>query len=297
MRVGILGNANKPVIGAVTGELVGYLRRNGISFVVEDELAKLYGEDAHSAPLLKTEMCPRGDLPDRCDFLITLGGDGTMLSAAHVVGSRGVPILGVNLGKLGFLAEVPVEDLYPCLDEIRAGKYLLEERMVLEARNTHDDSCYSSLNEVVVDRGISPRVIQLETLVNDQYLVTYAADGIIVATPTGSTGYSLASGGPIVVPGSGVITVTPISPHTLSARPVLVPDSSVIRISVKSALKPVHLTADGQLEGFYDTPAEFTVRRADYTVKLVKRLNRNYFDLLRAKLLWGRDLRIESSDS
>jgi NAD+ kinase len=133
--------------------------------------------------------------------------------------------------------------------------------------------------------------------VNDQYLVTYAADGIIVATPTGSTGYSLASGGPIVVPGSGVITITPISPHTLTARAVLVPDSSVIHISVKSASKPVHLTADGQFEGFYDTPAEITVRRADHTVKLVKRLNRNYFDLLRAKLLWGRDLRIESSDT
>ena len=296
MKFGIVGNTNKPVITEVTATLVRHLRLKGFPFVVQQELAEMYNRHDGAVPLAAAQVGTREEIPLQCDLMIALGGDGTMLTAARVAGPRGVPILGVNLGKMGFLAELSVEEMAASLEEIAGGAYLLEERTVLQTRNSKDGTCSSSLNEVVVDRGISPRVIQLETHVDDQYLVTYAADGIIVSTPTGSTGYSLASGGPIVEPSSRVLIVTPVSPHPLTARAIIVPDGSLIRISVKSASTPVHLTADGQTEGFYDTPAVFTIQRAPYTVKLVKRLNRSYFNLLRAKLSWGRDLRIDPKE-
>jgi NAD+ kinase len=296
MKFGILGNTNKPVIADVTAILVRHLRQNNHRFVLQNELAEICNRQPGAVPLAAGDACAREELPRCCDMMIALGGDGTMLSAARVAGPQGIPILGVNLGKMGFLADVSVEEMEACIDEIAGGGYLLEERTVLQTRNSKDGTCSTSLNEVVVDRGISPRVIQLETHVDDQYLVTYSADGIIVSTPTGSTGYSLASGGPIVEPRSRVLIVTPISPHTLTARAVILPDDSLIRITVKSASKPVHVTADGQTEGFFDPPAVFTIQRAPFTVKLVKRLNRSYFNLLRAKLSWGRDLRIEPKE-
>jgi NAD+ kinase len=292
MKFGILGNTNKPGIADVTRTLITELRSKGHPFVLQQELAALYTKTPGAGPLAEGSVLSSGDLPGGCELLISLGGDGTMLMAARLVGSLGVPILGVNMGKLGFLAEVSVEEMVEAIDEILRGEYRIEERLVLETHADRGETRYSSLNEIVVDRGISPRVIQLEMHVDDQYLVTYAADGIIVSTPTGSTGYSLAGGGPVIVPQSRVVTVTPISPHTLTARPVIIPDDSVIRISVNASPKPVHVTADGQVEGLYEAPAEFTIRRAPHTVKLVKRLKSSYFDLLRAKLLWGRDVRI-----
>jgi NAD+ kinase len=217
-----------------------------------------------------------------------------MLAAARMVGALGTPLLGINLGKLGFLAEVSIDEIEPVLDEIARGDYLVEDRMVLTVRRDHDAETICALNEVVVDKGQSARVIELETFVNGEYLVTYSADGLIVTTPTGSTAYSLASGGPIVAPASKVVAINPVAPHTLTARPVVVPDDSVIRLVVAAEGRPVHLTADGQIERTVDTPAEFEIRKAGYTVKLVKRKQRTYFDLLRTKLLWGRDLRVRT---
>ena len=168
--------------------------------------------------------------------------------------------------------------------------------MALFARTSIDDKKYFALNEIVVDRGASPRLIVLETAVDGEYLVTYTADGIIITTPTGSTAYSLASGGPIVVPQSRVLMINPISPHTLTARPVIIPDERSITVTIHEGAKRVHITADGQVEGFYDSPVTFTIKRASHTVKLVKRKKRSYFDLLRTKLLWGRDLRRDSKE-
>lgn len=284
MKFGIIGNTSKPATKVVAKNLLGYLKKQSLPFILHDELAQWLD--------ISDASCPEKDLPEHCDILIALGGDGTMLTAARIVGQHGTPILGVNLGKLGFLAEVSVDELHESIDDILKGNYVVEERMTLEAASSKDNRHYTALNEVVVDKGASSRAMDLETYVNNDYLVTYAADGIIITTPTGSTAYSLAAGGPIVAPQADVITVNPIAPHTLTARPVVLPAESVIRVVVNASSKQVHITTDGQAEGFYDSPVEFTIRKAPHTIKLVKRGRRKFYDLLRTKLMWGKDVRV-----
>lgn len=292
MIFGIIGNLTKPVIKTVASSLFSFLNERNIRFVVHEELGKWYLDHELSPRIDSSVILAESDLPKKCDIIIALGGDGTMLTAARIVGQNCVPILGVNLGKLGFLAEVSIDELSNCLDDIIAQKYNVEDRMVLYTAVGRDQQPYFALNDIVIDKGSSSRIIDLEIYVNDEYLVTFTADGIIIATPTGSTAYSLASGGPIITPKSNVIEINPIAPHTLSARPVIIPDSSSVRIVVRESHKPVHMTSDGQIEKFYQTPAEFIVTRAPYSIRLIKRQERNYYDLLRMKLMWGKDVRI-----
>ena len=291
MTFGIIGNTAKEVVRDVTRDVVAYLEQKGSKVLVHEALARWCDSSGSTRKIPDSMKCPESDLLQKSDIVISLGGDGTMLAAARIVGKKSIPLFGVNLGKLGFLAEVSIEEMHQAIDEVIEGKYTVEERMVLEAHCKQDGRSFFALNEIVVDKGASGRVIDLETYVNNAFLVTYTADGIIVNTPTGSTAYSLASGGPIVVPQSKVITINPIAPHTLTARPIIVPEGSVMRVVVKSPAKSVHITADGQMEEFYIPPIELTIRQADYKVKLVKRIGRTYYDLLRAKLMWGKDVR------
>jgi len=225
-------------------------------------------------------------------MLIAFGGDGTILSAARMVGSRSIPILGINLGKLGFLAEVAPDEIEQAVGEIVTRRYVVEERLVLHAVSsaTPDKTLYAA-NDVVVDKSRSSRMISLDVFIDGQFAVTYRGDGLIVSTPTGSTGYALSSGGPIVVPTSRVLGITPISPHTLSGRPLIVPDATVIRLVVQDYAGEVLLSADGQSESVLSPPVEVVITRAAYPLRLVKRVDRSYFDVLRAKLLWGKDAR------
>jgi NAD+ kinase len=234
---------------------------------------------------------PEKDLPARCDMLISLGGDGTILRLARQVAEKGTPLLGVNLGKLGFLAEVSVEDLDACLTEVLKGDYFIVERMMLQATILKNSRTYIALNDIVVDKFGSSRVLNFETHVNGEYLATFTADGIILSTPTGSTAYAMANGGPIVTPHNRAITISPICPHSLTARPVIVPDDSVIRINVVSSENKVHITADGQDEVLVRPPTEIRVKRSPFSARLVKRRNTSYYDILRKKLNWGQDLR------
>jgi NAD+ kinase len=292
MTFGILGNTGKPAIREILTELFAYCRKKEISYVVHDALGAWLNHVQGTVPA--GLLVPESDLPGRCGMIISFGGDGTMLATARAIGASGVPILGVNIGKLGFLAEVSVDQLYASIDDVAKGNFHIEERMTLEATvSTAPERKYTALNDIVIDRGSSPRVIDLEISVNDDFLVTHAADGIILATPTGSTAYSLAAGGPIVEPHSSVVIINPISPHTLSARPVIVSGESVIRVAVSDGTNPIHITGDGQFGDFFPPPVEFTVRRGQYNIRLVKLKKRTYFDLLRTKLLWGRDIRME----
>ena len=292
MKFGIMGNMEKAQLIRVTTGLLIKLKKEKVEYYVSDELADRVNREAHDTLVDDDHRRSSKLLPDFSDLLVAFGGDGTMLAAARLIGKRGTPILGVNLGKLGFLAEVSVEDLHTSIDEILQNHYIIEDRMVLEATVAGTPTRFSGLNDIVIDKTGTARVINLKTFVDEDYLVTYAADGIIIATPTGSTAYSLASGGPIVVPTSRVITLTPISPHTLTARSVILPDTSTITVEVDSKAKAVHVTADGQLEEVLTPPVRFTIRRGNYTVRLVKRMDQSYYDVLRSKLMWGQDVRL-----
>jgi len=284
-----MGNIRKPMLYSVAKELIGYLTKRKIEFVLSEELASVLTKKNEIAGGVR--IYPLKKLADHCDIIIALGGDGTMLTAARSVGNRSTPILGINLGKLGFLAEVPVSAIRETINSILKNNYSVEERMVIEAYSPQKKKRFYGMNDIVIDRGASKRVVALETYVNDKYLLTYSADGLIVTTPTGSTAYSLAAGGPIIVPESNVIMLNPIAAHTLTARPLVVPDTSTIRVVVKMG-SPVHITADGQIEAFYKTPAEIFIQKANYTIKLIKQKDHSFFELLRTKLLWGKDVRV-----
>lgn len=291
MKFGIIGNTRKPALLEVLRELLAYFDNIKVDYHLENDSAKLLKQKL-KITLPEKKILDNKSLIKKSDIIIALGGDGTILSVARMIGHIQVPILGINLGKLGFLAEVSVEDMKRCINDIIQHNYIIEDRMVLEARVLNSKKKFYGLNDIVIDRGSYKRVIELETYVNNQYLVNYAADGLIVTTPTGSTAYSLAVGGPVVAPGTDVIMINPIAAHTLTARPLIIPDNSIIKVKSLTGVN-IHLTADGQDELFLKSPCEIIIKKAKYSVKLIKQKKSTYFELLRAKLLWGKDVRQE----
>ena len=288
MKFGIIGNLDKAELAEAVALLVRKLEPS--EYVVEEQIVPLLskaGVKVKSEHVAKREACVRN-----VDMVIVLGGDGTMLAGARLVGPSGVPILGINLGKLGFLSEVAPGELHEAIDEIIAGKFKIEKRLVLEAAlSSNPGKAMFGLNDVVIDKSRSSRLIDVEVYINDVFAVNYRADGLIISTPTGSTAYALSSGGPIVVPTSNVIGITPISPHTLSGRPLIIPDTDIIRIVAKDHDYEVLISVDGQPEAILKTPVEARIRRAAHTINLVKRTKGSYYEVLRAKLLWGKDAR------
>jgi NAD+ kinase len=289
MTIGIAGNLRKEGVPTIAQKVIQRFNSEGVDFVVEKSLSAVLRKKSRMKSVGRAVS--EKDLPACCDMLISLGGDGTILRLARQVAEKGTPLLGVNLGKLGFLAEVSVEDLDACLTEVLKGDYFVVERMMLQATILKNSKTYIALNDIVVDKFGSSRVLNFETHVNGEYLATFTADGIILSTPTGSTAYAMANGGPIVTPHNRAITISPICPHSLTARPVIVPDDSVIRIKVMSSENKVHITADGQDEVLVRPPTEIRIKRSPFSARLVKRRNTSYYDILRKKLNWGQDLR------
>jgi NAD+ kinase len=290
MKLAIFGNLDKPGLQEAVAKLVKLLGGEAGDFVIDENLVPLLRNAG--IRIASHQQCS----VDRCvsegDALIAFGGDGTILAAARAVGKRGIPILGVNLGKLGFLAELSPDELPSLMGDLLAGKFLVEERLVLEATSPAiPGRTIHAVNDIVVDKSRSPRLIDVHTHINGAFAVTYRGDGLIVSTPTGSTGYALSNNGPIVIPTCGVFGITPISPHTLNGRPIIVPDTSLIRIVVESEGEEVLLASDGQVEVFVKSPLEVTIRKAGFPIRLMKRVDRSYFDVLRAKLFWGADAR------
>ncbi|MCX6135792.1 MAG: NAD(+)/NADH kinase [Ignavibacteriales bacterium] len=294
MRFVIAGNLRKEGVPKIAQKVLERLHAEGVECAVERSLASVLRRRFRARLSYKTVSDKK--LSSAGDILVSLGGDGTILRFARQVAEKGTPILGVNLGKLGFLAEVSVDDLDDCLTEVLKGDYFVVERMMLQASTSKNSKTYLALNDIVVNKFGTSRVLDLETFVNGEYLATFTADGVIVSTPTGSTAYALSNGGPIVTPHNKSITISPICPHTLTARPVIVPDDAVIRIKVASAKTKAHLTADGQDELLIRPPMEIRVKKAPYIARLIKRRNTSYYDLLRKKLNWGRDIRTEKTD-
>lgn len=293
MRFGIIGNISKQGLPAVVKLLVETLTRCKADFVIDKDIVDLMHANAMS--LGEVHACSREQCVRGVDVLIAMGGDGTMLAAARDVGSNGTPILGVNLGKLGFLAEFTPEELQSELQSVLAGRYIIEERLLLEATTPSlPGKVMHAVNDVVVDKSRSARVIDIETYINGTFAVTYRGDGLIISTPTGSTAYALSNGGPIVIPTAAVIGITPIAPHTLSGRPLIIPDTDTIRVVTYATSNEVLLSTDGQECGVLEPPLEIFIRKADHKLRLIKRIDRSYYEVLRAKLLWGKDTRLET---
>lgn len=248
--------------------------------------------DHETAVALKMQGYDRTEIPALVEMLIVLGGDGTLLSAArHVADAHtDVPIFGVNLGSLGFMAEVSLDELYDNLEKAIAGRLENEERMMLSAsviRSGKRLARYRVLNDAVINKGALARMMELRISVNDSHLTTLRADGLIVATPTGSTAYSLSAGGPIIHPTIHCFVVTPICPHTLSNRPIALPDTVVVAVCLTSMSEDVSLTLDGQI-GFPLVPNDVVeIKRSRYKMKLIKHPAKSYYDILRTKLKWG----------
>ena len=227
---------------------------------------------------------------DGADFIIVLGGDGTLLSVSRNLKGRDVPILGVNLGGLGFLTEISVEELPSMIEKILQGDYDVSRRIMLDVkvrREKEDVFEFSILNDAVITKDALARIIDIETYVNDEYLTTFKGDGLIVSTPTGSTGYSLAAGGPLLYPSMKNIIVTPICPHMLTNRPIILPEEAAIRAILMSMDEKVILTLDGQVGFPLKYFDEVIVKKSPHTISLIKSSSKGYFEILRTKLKWG----------
>jgi len=297
MVYGITGNPTKDSLWAPLAELLGRLLADGLDFWIHEPIA----DGLVERDLLDEDLCEEHavtNIAEAGDLVFSFGGDGTLLRTAHLTGPNDTPVLGVNIGRLGFLADIEIEQIHDALDALEAGDYRVEERLVLEAQLESHDAFDTewALNEFVVDRSGAAGLIQIEVAVNDTHLNTYWADGLIMGTPTGSTAYSLSTGGPIITPGVEAIILTPIAPHTLTVRPIVLPADSTIRCQVLQNDQPYVLAADGRSTMFDEHGLEFTVERAAHTVNLVKLPGQHFFHTLRSKLMWGVRRSEESND-
>jgi len=281
-RVAIVAKMHDPRCQVVAGELVTWLKARGVPPLVEAHLAHHLG---------LPDGIEKEAIADQADLVVVLGGDGTLISAARLIGGRNIPILGVNLGSLGFLTEITLDELYPIVEDCLQGEYSVSERMMLDStvlRSGEEIARHQVLNDIVINKGALARIIDLETLVNSHHLTTFKADGLIISTPTGSTGYSLSAGGPIIHPAMNCLVITPICPHTLTNRPIVVADDALINITVKSLEdEDIFLTLDGQVGVELKSGDMIMVRRAQHCSRLVSSKTRNFFEVLRTKLKWG----------
>jgi NAD+ kinase len=279
-RIGIICKAGRPEPVEILKEFLPWLRKKGYEVLLDSETAGVLNMGGH----------PRSHIPSMVDVIIVLGGDGTMLGVARLVGDRGVPILGVNLGGLGFITEVNRDEIFEAMEKVLSGRCSIEERIMLTAvvhRRGERVADFVVLNDVVINKGALARIIDLETYINSSYVTTFKADGLIISTPTGSTAYSLSAGGPILYPTLNSIVLTPICPHTLTNRPIVLPDDFTIEIILRSESEDVFLTLDGQVGFSLRKNDAIEVKKSEFTTKLLMPCERDYFQVLRTKLKWG----------
>jgi NAD+ kinase len=281
--VGIISRPRREDIARVVPPLVNWLKAHGAEVSCDSETNDCLG-------MVAVQARKREELPGCTDLLIVLGGDGTLLSAARLAAQRKVPILAVNLGGLGFLTTVSQDEIYSILEDIFSERHRVSERVMLEAEIVRAGAVIRrqiALNDAVLNKAALARIMDLELRVDGDYVTTYKADGLILSTPTGSTAYSLAAGGPIVYPVVEAFVVTPICPHTLTNRPLVIPDSATIEVDFKSEDDAVFLTFDGQIGIELARGDHIRVRKAADKLHLVRPANTTYYQILRNKLKWG----------
>lgn len=280
--VGIISRPRRTDIVSVAPGLLAWLQKQGVNVFCDSETAECLPSSCN----VKT----REEISGISDLLIVLGGDGTLLAAARLLGERKVPILPVNLGGLGFLTSVTLDDLYPVLEQAIRGQARYSERVMLESRVMRQGkpfNCARALNDAVLNKAALARIIDLELRVNGEFVTNYKADGLIVATPTGSTAYSLSAGGPIMYPIVSAFVITPICPHTLTNRPLVIPDNAKIEIGFAAGEAPIYLTLDGQVGVELHANDVVALSAAPERLRLVRPQEKTYFSVLRDKLKWG----------
>ena len=281
-RVGIIAKPKLNTVAAVVNQLTEWFALRQIEVLLDLETAAIIGEYGAGVP--------KPELPPKCDLIVVLGGDGTLLSVARVMDSRSVPVLAVNFGSLGFLTEITLEETFATLENVLAGEATKQIRMMIDVSVIRDGApfvSYRALNDGVITKGALARIIDIDVKIDNNFVATYKADGLIVSTPTGSTAYALSAGGPIVFPTLGAMLITPIASHTLTFRSLVVPDSVTIEMSLKVTQESVFLTVDGQVGLALKVADRILVRKSSSTIELIESANKNFFDILRRKLKWG----------
>ena len=289
MRFALFGNTYQAKKSLHAEELFRLLEQHRAEFCISREFHNFLTQDVHlSLPHIEQFDDDRF----HADMVISLGGDGTFLKAASRVGSKGIPILGINTGRLGFLADISPEEMRETFNEIYDHRYRIEERSVLQLKCDNPLLTREpyALNEIAVLKRDSSSMISIRATIDGMPLATYQADGLIVATPTGSTAYSLSVGGPIIAPDSKTIALTPVAPHSLNIRPIVICDDREITLNVESRSHNFLVAIDGRSESCSET-TRLTIAKAAHTVKVVKRINHRFFDTLRNKMMWGADVR------
>jgi NAD+ kinase len=280
--IGIISKPQQESIRQIVPALLDWLKQRQIAALCDQETADCVGP-----------LCPvhsREELAARADMLLVLGGDGTLLAVGRAAGDRDVPLLPVNLGSLGFLTSVKLDELYGVLEEVQAGQHRISERIQLDTE-VHRGSAVlernRALNDAVLSKATLARIIDMELSIDGRYVCSYRADGLIIATPTGSTAYSLSAGGPIVYPTVDAFLVTPICPHSLTNRPLVIPDSMTLELAFQASDNAAYLTLDGQVGVELQAGDRVVIRKAATRLKLVRPLRKTYFEILRNKLKWG----------
>ena len=287
-RVGVVVKPHQPDALQTICRLAEWLTKHSISLAGTPELE---AERVERETGCAVETVERDELAASVDLIIVLGGDGTMIATARMMGDLEVPVLGINYGSLGYLAEFRMDEMFPALEAILEGNYQIDSRVMLAAelyRGEEELMRKRVLNDVVINKSALARIIEIEASLNSQFVNSFRADGLIVSTPTGSTAYNLSAGGPVIYPSMNAVVITPICPFTLSNRPIVVPDDAVIELCLKTPNEEVALTLDGQVGVPLEVEDRIVIRKSSTSFNLVQPTNRNYFDVLRDKLRWGR---------
>lgn len=281
--VAIIANTTRPRAGQAAGMAIALLHAKGVEIVLDEATASHVPQDAASL----CRVAPQTDFAKLVDVVITFGGDGTLLSVARLLVDADVPIMGINVGRLGFLAEFSADQVPDAIECLLSGAYRVVDRSTLEVhfRETHG----IAINEILVERSSEAKMISVRAHVDDHHVADYSADGVIIATPTGSTAYSLAAGGPIIAPSAAAFCITPIAPHTLTLRPLIINDDSEVRLEILQEHATAQIVADGTVLGTIGKNENVMISKGKHRVRLIKRAESTYFDVLREKLLWSAD--------
>jgi NAD+ kinase len=287
MKFAVIANPEKYSVKEPFVELLTWSDDHEVQVLFSSELQELYNGNEHSSAVVTDH---EQSAIDQADIIIALGGDGTMLYTARLMKSIQKPILGVNTGRLGFMAYTQKENLHQALEYLLEENYRIEKRYLLQAED-NQGSIYHALNEFLFSKRDSTSMVNVEAEYDDMFINNYWADGLIVASPTGSTAYNLSSGGPIVMPNTNVMVVTPINPHTLTTRPLVLPSDKDLKVTVEEQDHEVLFSYDGQIIEIDSYPFEVSIKRSNFTIDLIELPNQSYFDTLRQKLMWGMDSR------